>query len=324
MSKENPNLSDLSVKEDSFTSKKIAQELKIDLLKNPSLLDMIVGLSASESDNLLQLGLSNLHLNDLIIEINRYLLASGASVAYGGDLRVGGITEILIELVDQYKFANQAQSDRLRSYLAFPISLSLTEENQAQYAHRIKFTKVPPPDDVKPIDEKTFIPPEGIENSYIWSRSLTHMRELMESECHARIFIGGRSKNYKGIAPGVLEEIIISLKSETPLFLIGGYGGVTLEVVGHLNDCDDLINSLSEISKSQSFLEMNQAHEDRDKKDIMHWPEQLLQLLEKGWQRVSDLNGLTIEDNKTLAKSVYVDEITYYLLKGLTNLSQRN
>lgn len=322
MSEESSHITDLSIKLSTTTSKKDVKNIKISLLKAPRLLGKIVGLSASESDNLLQFGLSNLHLTDLIIEINRYLLASGSSIAYGGDLREKGITEILIELVDQYKFSNQTQADRLRSFLAFPLSLRLTEESQAQYAHRITFQKIPPPEDVQPVEENKFVEPVGAKNLYLWSRCLTHMRETMEEGCHARIALGGRTEKYKGIAPGVLEEILLSLKNNTPLFLLGGYGGVGSEIVSHLEGENDLKNTLSAIQASPPFLEMKEEYSLNQREDTMNWPAQLLQQLDGGWQKIADRNGLSIAENKALAHSIDVHEIIYYLLKGLTRLPQ--
>ena len=49
------------------------------------------------------LGLSEEHLQDAMTEIALQLLSSGKSLAYGGDLRVHGFTELLFELVERYR-----------------------------------------------------------------------------------------------------------------------------------------------------------------------------------------------------------------------------
>ena len=61
-----------------------------------------VGVSVSESPDLRALGLSDGHLRDAMAEIALHLFASGRSLAYGGDLRQHGFTEILAELVGRY------------------------------------------------------------------------------------------------------------------------------------------------------------------------------------------------------------------------------
>ena len=48
---------------------------------------MRIGVSVSDSSNLARLGLAAEHVEDDMVEITRYLLAVGATVVYGGDLR---------------------------------------------------------------------------------------------------------------------------------------------------------------------------------------------------------------------------------------------
>ena len=40
--------------------------------------------------------------------------------------------------------------------------------------------------------DKKFLPPDTINNKYIWSKSLTKMRYEMIKNCEARICAGGR------------------------------------------------------------------------------------------------------------------------------------
>ena len=62
-----------------------------------------VGISVSESPDLRVLGLSDGHLRDAMAEIALLLLASGKSLAYGGDLRQHGFTQLLAELVGRHR-----------------------------------------------------------------------------------------------------------------------------------------------------------------------------------------------------------------------------
>jgi hypothetical protein len=63
----------------------------------------IVAISISESADMSALGLSQEHLLDAMAEIARHLLALGARLVYGGDLRAQGFTELLFELVARHR-----------------------------------------------------------------------------------------------------------------------------------------------------------------------------------------------------------------------------
>lgn len=310
------NVSDLSTNQNSETTKEEIKNIKVDLLKSPPLLNYTVALSSSESNDLDELGLSDLHLKDLLIEINRYLLSTGACLAYGGDFRAGGITEILIELVDEFKFYNLREHERCKSYLSFPIWLSLTKATEAQYAPRIKFIKTTPEaDQILNTDLSVYIPPVGSSNLYIWARSLTYMRKQMEFD--AEIFIGGKNEKYKGRAPGVLEELLIALNNDRPIYLVGGYGGVVRSVCLHLDGAKDFKENLDKIRESKDYMEMKEEYGKNNAVELMNWPDELLDKLRGGWELISKRNGLSIEENKKLSTTTHVSEIIYYLLKGL-------
>ena len=58
--------------------------------------DRRIGVSVSNSSNLAELGLIAEHVEDDLVEVTRYLVAAGATVVYGGDLRQGGFTGLLL------------------------------------------------------------------------------------------------------------------------------------------------------------------------------------------------------------------------------------
>src|SRR6266481_200421 len=99
--------------------------------------DAVVGLSISEpeEDELVQLGLSEMHVRHAFIEVVRHLLARGWAVAYGGDLRAAGYTEALFDLVRTYDLAGVPGPDRVLSYLAWPIWLDVTAAQRAELAN---------------------------------------------------------------------------------------------------------------------------------------------------------------------------------------------
>src|SRR5581483_7280767 len=109
-----------------------------------------IGISISESDNLSELGYSVSHLKDAIIEVARYILASGGKLAYGGDMRQGGFTELIFDLLAYYKADKTLQpQERFYSYLAYPISTTLSLEKEADLRQNVTFKKVKPPQDLQ-------------------------------------------------------------------------------------------------------------------------------------------------------------------------------
>src|SRR5262249_30062606 len=63
------------------------------------------------------------------------------------------------------------------------------------------------------------------------SASLTSMRHYCSSNTQGHVLIGGRLTHFAGTIPGVIEEAIIGLEARKPLFLAGGFGGATLELL---------------------------------------------------------------------------------------------
>ena len=70
----------------------------------------VLGISISESPDLEALGFSEVHFRDALIEFARYMLAAGATIAYGGDFRAGGFTHTLFDRVSTYKGAGGSEA----------------------------------------------------------------------------------------------------------------------------------------------------------------------------------------------------------------------
>ena len=62
----------------------------------PTIAGSKVAISISESPDMSVLGLSDAHLRDAMDRLALHLLSSGASLAYGGDLRAHGFTDLVV------------------------------------------------------------------------------------------------------------------------------------------------------------------------------------------------------------------------------------
>ena len=75
-------------------------------------------------------------------------------MAYGGDLRQGGFTEQLIDLIRYYNVDGLKATERFRSYLAYPIYGTLTAAQEAEVKPYGSFKKTKPPQGLSPQDVK--------------------------------------------------------------------------------------------------------------------------------------------------------------------------
>ena len=94
----------------------------------------IVAISISESPDMAVLGLSDGHLQDAMAVIALHLLSSGTSLAYGGDLRAHGFTNLLFELVVRYQdHPDHSGKITVANYLAWPVHMRMTADDLAQF-----------------------------------------------------------------------------------------------------------------------------------------------------------------------------------------------
>ena len=57
------------------------------------------------------------------------------------------------------------------------------------------------------------------------SEGLTAMRSMMCAETDALVVLGGDMQGYASWMPDAAEEVLLSLESRQPVFLVGGFGG---------------------------------------------------------------------------------------------------
>lgn len=282
------------------------------LLKNKR-----IGVSISECEELEELGFDINHLRDAMVETAKYILSLGGSLAYGGDLRHGGFTELFFDLLNYYNLP-ESNEDRFHSYLAWPIYLNLTKEQRAELISKVSFIEVKPPNDLEIKELEESLPPTKGENQYIWSRCLTEMREKMNLSCDARVFLGGKISGFKGKYPGVLEEFVIALKEEQPIYLIGAFGGVTKQIIEILDGHDASIFEKDYMASNDDYQELKTQFNQKPSQDPISYQNIKETILKLGWVGLSERNGLTEEQNKRLAKTPHINEIIYLILLGLT------
>lgn len=246
------------------------------------------------------LGLGKEHLDDAMTEVARHLLAMGARLLYGGDLRKGGFSSLLFELVSRHRRDADLGDERVgvSNYLAWPVHVGLPIDALQELTDALKGTAelvcLTVDGAAMTLQERAAFasrPATAAE----WADGLTAMRMTMRASSDARIVLGGRTENYKGRMPGVAEEALIALEIHQPLYLLGGFGGCARDVAADLG----LIGTQSGQVPAWAGREKFSAF------------------------KVDDLrNGLREEESRALAMTAHIDQAVALILRGL--LRQRD
>jgi hypothetical protein len=319
----NENINITNISHDPGNGKRIRQKEGIPL-RNYFLSNKTIGISISESDNLSELGYSANHLKDAVIEIARYILVAGGKLAYGGDMRQGGFTELIFDLLAYYKADNQLKPNkRFYSYLAYPISTTLTNEKEAELNLNVSFKKISPPDDIQvPEPKELFNTPLTTEFQYIWSRCLSKMREEMENDCNARIFIGGNRQVFKGRCPGILEEVMVALKLNHPIYLMGAFGGTTKDIIESIRNTNPESLKYENFKNNLEYKKLIEYYNEKHPSDPIDY--NTYSSLLKGYtlRAISENNGLSEDENIRLMITPHINEMVFLIMKGLYNIFQ--
>jgi hypothetical protein len=257
-----------------------------------------VGVSVSDpgEQELRARGLTDDHVRHAFVEIARQVLAAGGSLAYGGDLRQGGYTEVLIALLRTYSRADRPAKERVHQYLARPVWQELSPAHDAELSVLATPIKV-----------------TGVNNGERGDRvsraqDFTAMREQMTSQTDARIVIGGRLAGQQGRWPGVVEEAYLALRARQPLFVAGGLGGAASRLASALRgDWPIELTVDYQRAHTDGYDELVAANAGVPDDEL------------RGALEGADLsNGLDEDENALLLQTVDLDLVVALILRGLS------
>jgi hypothetical protein len=291
-----------------------------------------LGISASAAGDaeLASIGLSHLHIEDAVRIFARQALAAGATLVYGGALAPGNLTETLFEMIGAYNKGGLIEFPRLINYTPWPWH---QEVDNQWLASRRRMLDVRPCE--LPADAQEFRAGDGpgqIERlkqtaagRYVLARSLSGMREIITRNTDARIVLGGKETGFAGLMPGIVEEVLLAIQRQQPVYIAGGFGGAARIVADVIEGKKppNLSRSFQE-RIGQPYIETFRFYEERRKQssDVqlpdMDYTAAALELQNYGIQGLVATNGLTEKENHELFTTGSVDAAVYLTMKGLS------
>lgn len=256
-----------------------------------------VAVSISDSPDLPYLGLGVRHLQDMMVEMARHLMAAGAQLLYGGDLRQNGYTGFLAEVAARHQAMDDEARPAFVNMLPWPVHARWDEAQIAQltqaFADHATLERLDR--EGRPIAGDRPVEMDVRLDDAVWAHSLTTMRTAMARRCNARIALGGQVANYKGRMPGIAEEVLIAVEHRKPTFVLGGFGGCAADI------CEDL--RLLEPRGPRRDWQMRAAFSDMPPARCG--------------------TGLEPEELHRLARTVHADEAVALVLRGLSRIGDR-
>ena len=277
-----------------------------DLLPPTTLTGVRLGVSASDSADLTRLGLLEDHFRLALGELARTVLILGGTLQYCGHLDPQGYTTFLISEILRFGRTN----DALSVLLALPVHRRLSPAQLRSSEQELGL-----------LGTISCLGAEGERISYVkdhaansvtlardeTAATLTAMRRTAVREAQGRLLIGGKRTGYQGALPGVLEEALIALTAGQPLFLAGGFGGVTLDAVSQVD-----LNSSAWLPSLKS---------EQDEGFQLGLQQFKAALADRGWDALS--NGLDAKENAQLAATHRPSEIAALVSLGLGRLASQ-
>ena len=283
---------------------------------------MHVAISLGNADVAQVPGVTNDDVHRMHLDLVRRLFEHGHVAVYGGDLKPKGLSEQLIDIaaVAGDDSVRQNPETRLRNGVAWPIWLNYTEDALAEHNLGRVFENFDPPAELELDSEQrlTFVKPDTPARRFLWSRSFTAMREQLGETLGARLVVVGRGIGSSGAVPGIFEETVVAIRQRTPLFVVGGFGGVAVPIIEALTDGTSSVFTREAQAAHPGMAEFYAYLDEVGKPELADFEGMVAELHAAGVAGLN--NGLTDEENRTLFTSNDWDAVADLMLDGLAKL----
>lgn len=315
--------------------------------------ERVLGLSISESSDLLSYGFGSEHLRELLVRICQPLIAIlgkdydlPIQLAYAGHIEEGSFALDLINLIraEQSEGSTGAQSDwtgKLYNPSPWPHYQQITPAYEANWINACKFVRITQEMAGLEGDEVIEFPPADVLTpriAYNRSRVLTKTRQIMSTGLRSddgkslmpplnwRVVLGGKVTGFTGIMPGIFEEFLCSLDppegaQPLPVYILGGFGGAARDLADAL-----LTGNLPESfgadfhKNDPGFRLMQEGYANFGNKDLPERElERLSSLVKKAHNNLAETfrNGLTDEQNEELLRTSDFSDVARLIFNGI-------
>lgn len=258
-----------------------------------------MAVSVSNSPDLGRLGLTDTHLRMALGEVARAVLVADGDLSYGGHLRDDGFTAFLVHECARYRRRDQP----FTGYVPWSVHRSMTVADIERHRRAIGMLgdyvwldldgePVADPTADRSPEPEHLSPDETIQG-------LTRMREHWTGLIDGRVVVGGPREGSQGRMPGIVEEAVLTIRADKPLFVAGGFGGAAGDIARTLG------------LDPENWLGLAP---DPDRPDLVELADAALAA---GW--APTWNGLTEDQNRQLAISYRPSEIASLVVHGLIN-----
>ncbi|EPH06092.1 hypothetical protein HMPREF1531_00740 [Propionibacterium sp. oral taxon 192 str. F0372] len=288
-----------------------------------SLCGVRIGISASMSDDLRRMGMDAMHMDSAVAELARHVFVQGGTLVYGGRLfdedKPHDLMLVLGEEAKRYgngirdpkEGSDETEPDDTGCRPVFENFFAWSKYSkeiadrldvlQDRFYPDVKFFVADPDGNCRDLDSAREVlfrgdyPAENHPNH----ECLTKMREVLIKESDIQIVMGGRfhhDDKSEDKLPGILEEVWMAVKAGKPLYIAGGFGGVSRVIAERLGLTDKTWLSRERLSKKAS---------------------EVLDELEEYWKKGGqERTGLNDEDLGLLATTSRPSIIMRLVLKG--------
>jgi len=308
----------------------------------------VIGISISESEDLLGYGVGRAHLRELLVRLARRLLRAGANLAYGGHFEKDSFTRDLIELISEEQ--REGSTDQrpwigmLYNHSPWPLFEVITDEDEASFVDACRFVRITQEDAGIPEDARLVSAHErGDDLHTLFNKAavLTAMRRAMATgmtlhdtdayqetipPVSCRVFVAGKTSNFTGVLPGLFEEMLYCFEEQKPIFILGGFGGASARLADYLSgnltakeaclDLDTLREAAPNLVKIESgFNTFARPPEMQTPAEALEQLVRHLDMAKKSFRQLR--NGLTKEENLRLFTTVDTAEAAELVIRGL-------
>jgi hypothetical protein len=193
--------------------------------------------------------------------------------------------------------------------------------------------------------------PDSVKDTLARLFSVSDLRRHLTEQATARVCLGGKTSNFSGRYPGIIEEVALALARNQPVYLVGWAGGASAHVISLLRGADigaltrtlEAERSGSPAKKPAAKSELETAFaaakariKQQAQREIADWIPHPLRPWE--WS-IRDLlafvhskrelfsregNGLDRKDNEALWDANTCDDSVDWIMRGLNRMRPTN